>query len=70
MNVGTLGTIVMTAAQAKLVYRAPGPTRRRATCCRWVVVKNNGSTVNVKVFLDGNADVWLPGIAPADVTAV
>ncbi len=33
-----------------------------------IVVKDNGSTVNVKLFLDGHADVWLPGIDPADVT--
>lgn len=77
MNVGTLGTIVMTAAQAKLVYDkwlitgpGTGTNPKAGDVLSVVVVKNNGSTVNVKVFLDGQADVWLPGINPSDVTAV
>ncbi|WP_179950932.1 hypothetical protein [Xylanimonas oleitrophica] len=29
-----------------------------------VVVKDNGSVVNLKAFLNGTADSWLPGVAP------
>lgn len=77
MNVGTLGTIVVAAAQAELVFKKwliTGPgigTNRKAGDVQPVVtVRNNGSAVNFKVLLDSDADVWLPGINPADVTAV
>ncbi|MBO3086634.1 hypothetical protein [Cellulomonas fengjieae] len=77
MDVGTLGTIVMSDAQAKLVYAkwlitgpGTGTNPKAGDVLPVVVVKNNGSTVNVKVFLDGQADVWLPGVNPADVTVV
>ena len=75
MNVGTLGTYTMTAADADLVYRkwlitGPGTgTNPRARDVQPViVVRDNGATVNLKVFLDGSADLWMPGVAPADVT--
>lgn len=77
MNVGTLGTIVMTAAQADAVFKkwlitgpGTGTNPKAGDVLPVVVVKNNGSTVNVKVFLDGNADVWFPGVNPADITVV
>jgi len=34
-----------------------------------LVVSTNGTTVNLKVFLNGSADFWLPGVNLADVTA-
>lgn len=77
MNVGTLGTIVMTAAQAKLVYDkwlitgpGTGTNPKAGDVLPCIVVKDGGATVSIKVFLDGQADVWLPGINPADVTAL
>ena len=77
MNVGTLGTIVMSDEQAELVFRkwlitgpGTGTNPKAGDVLPAVVVRNNGSTVNVKVFLDGNASVWFPGINPADITVV
>ncbi len=75
MNVGTLGTIVITAEQAKAVYdkwliTGPGTGKnpQPGDVLPCIVVADNGSTVNIKVFLNGNADVWFPGVDPADVT--
>lgn len=77
MNVGTLGTIVVTADMADLVFKkwlitgpGTGTNPKPGDVLPVVVVKDNGSTVNIKVFLNGNADFWLPGVNPADVTPV
>lgn len=65
----------MTAADADLVYRkrlitgpGTGANPEPGDVLPVLVVRDNGSTVNLKVFLDGNADFWLPGVDPFDVT--
>ncbi|NCT90141.1 hypothetical protein GXB85_04120 [Cellulomonas sp. APG4] len=75
MDVGTLGTYTMTAADADLVYRkwlitgpGTGTNPKPGDVLPVLVVADNGATVNLKVFLNGNADFWLPGVDPADVT--
>jgi hypothetical protein len=75
MDVGTLGTYKMTADDADLVFRkwlitgpGTGSNPKPGDMLPVLVVANNGATVNLKVFLNGNADFWLPGVDPADVT--
>lgn len=75
MDVGSLGTYTMTAADADLVYRkwlitgpGNGTNPKPGDVLPVLVVADHGSTVNLKDFLDGNPDFWLPGADPSDVT--
>lgn len=66
MNVGTLGTIFVTAAQSERALRkwpitGTGTNPEVGEVLPVVIVRSNGSTLNVRVFLDVNADVWFPG---------
>ena len=77
MTVGSIVKYTITESDEEAIYlrwtiRGPGLGQypKAGDVLPAVVVKDNGATVNVHVFLDGSASYWVKDTTTSDLIAV